>query len=364
MQNQNLRWAVALFFALAIPATSHAQLGGLGKKIKTAAKTTVKTVGDVDVKVNTGTSTTTTTAPAATSTTTAPTSGASQTASASETSIYGETWQLASYNHGTKQFKFTERKYEAGDHAGQPVTYTYDETTGVVRDIDGTLKGTISKDCVDVPGIGKVSIINERGTLSLDGTTSIGRVTTYDFTCYGSKMGTFGKNEPRELVAFFFLSELAGSGKMETLKKNYESRQQRQAQAAAAFKEKLKNVTAGSFQDLAGNKLGSITADGKVLNKLGSQIGLVKVNGSNTEVYDALNHRLGYITDTGNVCKGTANEKVGQLQSSGTIDSSVGSKLGSINGNDFYDSKSNRIGSFSGKGVYVAAALRFFFFSF
>ena len=64
-----------------------------------------------------------------------------------------------------------------------------------------------------------------------------------------------------------------------------------------------------------------------------------------------------YITDTGNVCKGTANEKVGQLQSSGTIDSSVGSKLGSINGNDFYDSKSNRIGSFSGKGVYVGAAL-------
>ena len=136
------------------------------------------------------------------------------------------------------------------------------------------------------------------------------------------------------------------------------------AQSGAAFKDKLKNVTAGSFLDSAGNKLGSLTADGKVLDKLGTLMGKVKAGGSNVEVYNKNNQRMGYISDTGIVCQGTGNEKVGQLNSTGRVETKTGETLGNINGNDFYDGKSNRLGSFSGKGVYVAAALYYFFFTF
>lgn len=162
----------------------------------------------------------------------------------------------------------------------------------------------------------------------------------------------------------FFLSECAADGKLDTMKKNFEAQQQRKASSAVAFKDKLKNITAGSFLDVAGNKLGSVTADGKVLNKLGELMGKVKVNGTNVEVYNKNNQRLGYISDTGIVLQGVGNEKVGQLNSTGRVETTQGTTLGNIIDNDFYDSKSNRQGSFSGNGVYVAAALHYFFFSF
>ncbi|MBR1462640.1 MAG: hypothetical protein IJ604_04585 [Prevotella sp.] len=231
-----------------------------------------------------------------------------------------------------------------------------------MRDDNGTLKGTIGKDCVDVTGIGKVSIINEQGGLSLDGKTTFGRATTSGCICYGNNLGSFSRAEPRELVAFFFLSEYASDGSMEKMKKTYEARKANAAKAQANFKEQLKNVSAGSFLDLAGNKLGSITADGKMLNKLGSRIGQVKANGDNIEVYNTNNQRMGYISSQGIVYKG--GQKVGQLNSTGRIELPSGATLANINGKDFYDSKSNRQGSFSGSGVYIAAALRYFFFTF
>ncbi len=347
-----LRWAAVLLFAFTLPATSYAQLGGLGKKIKNAAKSAAKTAGDIKATINNGEQTV---SPSQNNTSTTTTNG-------SETHIYGDTWQIANYKRDTKQFIFSERKYKEGQLAGKPITYTYDEASGEVRDADGTLKGTIGKGFVEIPGVGKVSIINEQGGLSLDGTTTIGRVTNTGCTCYGTSLGSFSKSEPREIVAFFFLSECAIDGKMEKLKKNFETRKERQAKSAAAFKEQLKTISTGSFLDLAGNKLGSITADGKVLNKQGSRIGQVKANGGNIEVYNTNNQCLGYISEAGLVYKGS--EKVGQLNSTGRVELPTGATLGNINGNDFYDSKSNRQGSFSGKGVYVAAALRYFFFAF
>ena len=381
-QNRWLRLAALLLMAIAIPTASQAQFGGLGKKIKSAAKSVEKKVSDVEKKVSdvekkvgevTGTATGQTTTPA----TSAASSSSSSSTSSSETSdseipvmnktsFYKGNWRKAEYNRDTKQFVYEERTYESGAQAGKPVTYNYDEATGEVRDAaDGSLKGTVNKEFVDIPGIGKVYIVGEKGYLSFDRKMQFGIVTAYNCVVWGKEMcSTGGQKEQRELIAFYSLAEIGSKEKLASMEKDYNSRAQRRANAAAAFKQNLKTITAGNFQDLAGNKLGSMVAGGKVLNKTGSQIGLVKVNGTNTEIYDAFNHRLGYISETGGIYKGAGNAKVGQLQETGSIQNTRGENLGSINGNDFYDSKSNRVGSFSGKGVYVAAALTYFFFNF
>ena len=142
-----------------------------------------------------------------------------------------------------------------------------------------------------------------------------------------------------------------------------EKRHEREAAAQSAFKDKLKKVTAGNFLDVAGNKIGSITDKGLVLNKLGEQIGVVKANG---QVTDAYNRSLGRIEDGGGlgvVYRG--NDRIGQLQPNGSVEmpSRTPSNIGKIIGSDFYDSNSNRIARFTGDGIYVAAACYYFFFT-
>ena len=124
-------------------------------------------------------------------------------------------YDKAGVSSSNTQITFTEDGKFSANIAGKQFsgTYTYDEASGEVHDADGTLKGTIGKDFVEVSGIGKVSILGEKGGLSLDGTTTIGRATTYDCTIYGTQMGSLSQNEPRELVAFFFLSECAADKK-------------------------------------------------------------------------------------------------------------------------------------------------------
>lgn len=337
--DNGMKWALASLLVFAVSMPANAQFGGLLKKAKGA-------LGGQAAET-TGTTTTTT-------------SNSNNLNKIYEGTSWDEDKVIATWNPDTKQFTLV-RTFTEGDLAGQPIVYTFNESTGEVTRNDGQLMATINGDDIVFPEIGTLSInVAKGGGLSLDG-NPIGKVTRTEAYCYGKQFGHFRREVERPLVAFFLFAEYATKEEMAKQKAAMDARDKAAAQGQANFKANMKKITAGNILNAAGNKIGSITADGKVLNRLGEQIGVVQASG---KVKDAYNRDLGYFNDNGQVFKG--NTQCGKMQANGSIEDPrrTPSVIGRIQGNDIYDSSSNRIARFSGGGVYVAAVCYFFFFSF
>ena len=267
---------------------------------------------------------------------------------------------VATWDEANNRFTLV-RTFTEGELAGQPIVYTVNWETGEVTRNDGQLIATFKGDDIIFPEIGILTVNSKTGGgLSLDG-KSLGKATRTEAYCYGKQFGSFRKEASRQLVAFFFFNEYASQEEVAKLKTAMDKRDKAAAEGQANFKANMKKITAGNFQNSAGTKIGSIAANGKVLNRLGQQIGVIQANG---KITDAYNRDLGYFTEKGEVYKG--NTWCGKIQANGAVEDPrrTPSGIGRIQGNDFYDASSNRIASFTGEGSYVAAVCYFFFFSF
>lgn len=346
-----------MMFCFSIPA--NAQIGGLLKKAKNVIKDTPKEIdaAESNIRLNKETRENELGIGTKNQSTTATTSNLNK---IYEGTSRDDSHVIATWNPDTQQFTLV-KTFADGDLAGQPMVYTVNESTGEVTRNDGKLMATIKGDDIIFPEIGTLAINTKTGGgLSLNG-KSIGKVTRTEAYCYGKQFGSFRKEATRQLVAFFLFNEYATKEEVSKLKTAMDARDKASAEGMANFKANMKKITAGNFQNAAGTKIGSITANGKVLNRLGEQIGVIQASG---KITDAYNRDLGRFTENGEVYKG--NTWCGKIQANGAVEDprKTPSGIGRIQGNDFYDASSNRIARFTGEGRYVAAVCYFFFFSF
>lgn len=268
---------------------------------------------------------------------------------------------IATWNDKTNVFTLV-RTFTEGDLAGQPITYALNFETGELTRNDGQLMGKLIEGGVEVPSIGTVMINSSTGGgLNMDG-KGIGKATRTEAYCFGKQLARFRREAAsRDIVTLFCLVECVTPESMAQMKSDMEARHAREAAGQQAFTANMKKITAGNFLNTAGNKIGSMTADGTVLDKLGQKIGVVKADG---QVTDAYNRSLGRIEPNGQVYKG--NDWIGKIQPNGAVEAPqrTPSGIGRINGSDFYDANSNRIGRFTGEGVNIAAVCYYFFFNF
>lgn len=338
--NPTMRWAIVLLIAFAAPNVVNAQFGNLKKVVKGAVKSAVKEKVE---ETKSSVSTTTDNDPY----------GGNQVEQLKrrkqEASAQQDAEREDRQKAGCKIIECRRDNQIASWHSREnkivsfldDETYIFDAAGRVIRTESGKTVATLTENGLNIPSIDANVTLPSGGGVTING-ESCGKVTRQDLYIYGRRLGNFFCEAPREMVAFFLLS-------------NYASPETRAKMKRTQFMD-------GTFLNASGSRIGYIKGGALYnIDKYYPKLGTMHYSDDETVIGDN-KFRVGALQYDGTVHDNSGN-KIGQIKENGDIVNASGTLLARVGRDGKISDKTGKfLVQFSGERPVAAAAAYYFFF--